>query len=126
MENLEELKHDIEMIIHGARTVAVDINPDDTYYVERIIERIGKIHCENCGMSLDKQTDQKVKRTIPKGYQRCPVCNGVGRVSGGFYDRAGDQELWQSTGTIELCRTCKGTGTVPIIILWLGDKKDGQ
>ena len=40
----------------------------------------------------------------------CPVCNGVGQVSGGFFDRAGDCPTWTSNKTLELCRTCNGKG----------------
>ena len=41
-------------------------------------------------------------------YQKCPICNGVGNVSGGFYNRAGDCDTWVSNCTIEMCRTCHG------------------
>jgi len=40
----------------------------------------------------------------------CPVCNGVGQVSGGFYGRAGDCPTWTSDKTLELCRACNGKG----------------
>jgi len=45
-------------------------------------------------------------------YQKCPICNGVGRVSGGFYNRAGDCDTWVSSETTEICRQCNGTGMV--------------
>ena len=44
---------------------------------------------------------------------KCPVCNGVGQVSGGYFDRAGDKETWASGHTMEPCRRCNGTG-----IMW--------
>ena len=42
----------------------------------------------------------------------CPVCNGVGQVSGGFYLRAGDCPTWTSDKTLELCRACDGKGSI--------------
>ena len=45
----------------------------------------------------------------------CPVCNGVGQVSNGFYSRAGDYPYWVSSGTgNEECRSCKGKGWVEV------------
>ena len=44
----------------------------------------------------------------------CPVCNGVGQVSGGFYDRAGDCPIWVSNKTTEPCRSCNGRGWVEV------------
>ena len=43
--------------------------------------------------------------------EKCPVCNGVGQVSGGFYSRGGDYGFW-ITGSIspEQCRSCGGKG----------------
>lgn len=41
-------------------------------------------------------------------WQKCPVCNGVGQVSGGYFDRAGDYEFWTSGNATEVCRVCKG------------------
>jgi hypothetical protein len=44
---------------------------------------------------------------------RCPVCNGVGTVSAGYYSRAGDVLSWTVGSTApEECRSCKGTGIV--------------
>ena len=45
-------------------------------------------------------------------YQRCPICNGVGVVSGGYFGRAGDCGSWTSGGTTELCQLCNGTGII--------------
>lgn len=45
-------------------------------------------------------------------YQKCPICDGVGQVSGGYYDRAGDCNEWVSDKTIEMCRQCNGTGMI--------------
>ena len=41
----------------------------------------------------------------------CPVCNGRGFVSSGFYNSTGN--IWISaTLATETCRTCKGEGIV--------------
>lgn len=41
----------------------------------------------------------------------CPVCNGRGFVSSGFYNSTG--HIWISaTLATETCRTCKGEGIV--------------
>ena len=43
--------------------------------------------------------------------EKCPVCNGVGKVSGGFYNRGGDCEFWMAFATSpEQCRSCGGKG----------------
>ena len=45
----------------------------------------------------------------------CPVCNGVGQVSAGFYSRAGDCLYWVSSGVNpEPCRSCGGTGWLEV------------
>lgn len=45
----------------------------------------------------------------------CPVCNGVGKVSAGFYNRGGDCQFWVSgTTSPELCRSCNGKGWVEV------------
>lgn len=44
----------------------------------------------------------------------CPVCNGVGKVSSGFYNRVGDCPTWSSVGGLELCRSCNGKGWVEV------------
>ena len=45
-------------------------------------------------------------------YQKCPVCNGNGIVSGGFYDHPGDYPYWKSAHTMETCRSCGGKGII--------------
>ena len=46
-------------------------------------------------------------------YQKCPICNGVGLVSGGYFDRAGDCEMWATSNTnAETCRVCSGSGII--------------
>ena len=45
-------------------------------------------------------------------WQKCPVCDGVGQVSGGYFNRAGDCQQWMSSDAIEVCLVCKGTGMV--------------
>ena len=45
----------------------------------------------------------------------CPVCNGVGTVSSGFYCRSGDCPYWvSSSGNPEVCRSCNGKGWVEV------------
>jgi len=45
----------------------------------------------------------------------CPVCNGVGKVVSGFYNRTGDCSYWVSSGgNPEVCRSCNGKGWVEI------------
>lgn len=45
----------------------------------------------------------------------CPVCNGVGKVSAGFYNRGGDCQFWVSgTTNPEVCRSCNGKGWVEV------------
>jgi len=43
---------------------------------------------------------------------KCPVCNGTGRVSRGFYDAIGVDNWTTSDATPETCRSCGGTGIV--------------
>lgn len=45
----------------------------------------------------------------------CPVCNGVGKVSAGFYNRSGDCPYWASSGSNpEVCHSCSGKGYVSV------------
>lgn len=45
----------------------------------------------------------------------CPVCNGVGKVSAGFYNRGGDCQFWVGgTTNPEECRSCKGKGWLEV------------
>ena len=45
----------------------------------------------------------------------CPVCNGNGMVSAGFYSHPGDYPYWVSNTTNpEKCRSCDGRGWIPI------------
>ena len=45
-------------------------------------------------------------------YQKCPICNGTGQVSGGYFDRAGDCDTWVSGNATEICRVCQGRGII--------------
>ena len=45
-------------------------------------------------------------------WQKCPICNGVGQVSGGFYTRAGDYPFRNASNALEICRTCDGKGVI--------------
>lgn len=47
-----------------------------------------------------------------KLWQKCPICDGTGNVSGGYFGRAGDSPYWVSDHTIESCQRCDGTGTI--------------
>uniref|UniRef100_A0A6M3K6C9 Uncharacterized protein n=1 Tax=viral metagenome TaxID=1070528 RepID=A0A6M3K6C9_9ZZZZ len=50
---------------------------------------------------------------------KCPVCNGNGQVSNGFYSHPGDYPYWVSSGTgTEKCQNCKGRGW-----LWIRDQE---
>jgi DnaJ-class molecular chaperone len=46
-------------------------------------------------------------------WQKCPVCNGAGKVTSGFYNRGGDWPFWVSSdGNPEMCRCCQGKGII--------------
>ena len=47
-----------------------------------------------------------------KLWQKCPICDGTGNVSGGYFMRAGDSPTWTSDRTIEECQKCNGTGVI--------------
>ena len=45
----------------------------------------------------------------------CPVCNGNGQVSQGFYSHPGDYPYYASGGVnLELCRSCNGKGWIEV------------
>lgn len=45
----------------------------------------------------------------------CPVCNGRGQVSGGFYNRGVDCPYWETSEVNpESCRSCGGKGWVEV------------
>jgi len=44
--------------------------------------------------------------------QKCPICEGHGIVSGGFYNRTADLETWTSSNAAEMCRACGGSGII--------------
>ena len=47
---------------------------------------------------------------------KCPVCNGNGMVSAGFYDHAGDFPQWVAHSTSpEQCRSCEGKGHIVLV-----------
>lgn len=50
-------------------------------------------------------------RIINKIPYKCPICDGVGMVSGGFYNRVNTND-WGSTTISEQCRQCNGSGIV--------------
>ena len=43
--------------------------------------------------------------------QKCPVCDGHGIVSGGFYNSV-PGAIMASTNCTEVCRNCSGSGVV--------------
>ncbi len=45
-------------------------------------------------------------------WQKCPICDGVGQVSGGYFTRAGDYNQWVSNKTLETCKVCEGSGLI--------------
>ncbi len=47
-----------------------------------------------------------------KYWQKCPICNGVGQVSGGYFLRAGDCDHWVSDRAMEMCQICGGKGII--------------
>lgn len=50
----------------------------------------------------------KTKNKVP---YKCPICDGVGQVPGGFYNRVGRND-WIATVVSETCRQCNGTGVI--------------
>jgi len=56
-------------------------------------------------------------------WQKCPICNGTGLVSGGFFSHAGDCETWVSDHTTEMCQRCQGIGTILAPDLYRDTKK---
>ncbi len=44
--------------------------------------------------------------------EKCPVCNGKGRVPNGFYNSIGVDRYCTSSTTPEICRSCNGSGYV--------------
>lgn len=46
-------------------------------------------------------------------WQKCPVCRGVGQVSGGYFTRAGNCDQWAAGNAYEPCRICGGSGIIP-------------
>lgn len=45
-------------------------------------------------------------------WQLCPLCNGVGQVSGGYFNRPGDHNTWAASKTMEKCQICDGKGII--------------
>ena len=45
-------------------------------------------------------------------WQKCPICDGVGIISGGYSMRAGDSNSWTSYNSTETCRICGGAGII--------------
>ena len=57
----------------------------------------------------------------------CPVCNGVGKVSAGFYNRGGDCQFWVGgTTNPEECRSCKGKGWLEVSEEKIGEPLQSQ
>jgi len=51
-----------------------------------------------------------MKKTTKQVPYRCPICNGNGWVTGGFYNSVGETTI--SSLAAEICRACKGTGII--------------
>ena len=47
-----------------------------------------------------------------KLWQKCPICDGAGNVSAGYFLRAGDYNQWTSDHTLDTCEICKGKGII--------------
>ena len=52
-----------------------------------------------------------------KYWQKCPICDGCGLVSGGFFDSPGNideygNRTWVSDHVSETCKVCGGSGLV--------------
>lgn len=47
-----------------------------------------------------------------KYWQKCPICDGTGQVSGGYFLRTGDTNQWTSGNAAEVCQVCKGQGII--------------
>lgn len=45
-------------------------------------------------------------------YQKCPICNGVGQVSGGYFARASDYPYWSHNLALEKCQICDGRDVI--------------
>ena len=46
---------------------------------------------------------------------KCPICNGNGLVSPGYYSHPGDHQFWVEVGVNpEQCRSCGGKGYLVI------------
>lgn len=53
----------------------------------------------------------ETKYHVPKSCSTCPVCDGRGHVTNGFYKSHG--ETWSTDSmTPETCRSCDGKGVV--------------
>ena len=44
-------------------------------------------------------------------WQKCPICDGSGIVSGGYFERCG-VEQWTSANAAETCWVCGGSGII--------------
>ena len=47
-----------------------------------------------------------------KYWQKCPICDGVGQVTAGYFLRAGDYNQWSSDHTLDTCEACNGKGLI--------------
>ena len=50
-------------------------------------------------------------------WQKCPICDGRGLVSGGYFDSPGyiDEQgnrQWTASNAAEMCRVCQGQGII--------------
>lgn len=50
-------------------------------------------------------------KIINKVPYKCPICDGVCQVPGGYYNRVGTNDF-SSTTVAEPCRQCNGTGII--------------
>ena len=68
--------------------------------------------CVSCGYigRADQGTNKE-----PAPQQRCPVCEGRGHHARGFYLDTPDGEEFTGVGPVVTCRTCNGTGLLPVL-----------
>lgn len=67
--------------------------------------------CTFCFWTIKEEKEKEKLSTTNKGQPyKCPVCEGKGLVSGGFYTSVGVSSV--SNHTTEPCRSCDGKGII--------------
>jgi len=83
---------------------------------------VTKTNVYNCHNTLEERLLEQAEISFKAGkeeerkfillWQKCPVCDGTGQVSGGYFGRPGDCLSWISSDAMEECRVCKGKGLI--------------